>query len=146
MKGWISLHRELLSHWIWNKRPYSYGQAWIDLLLKANHQENKTVVGSKLITIEKGSFITSEVKLSKQWGWSRRKIRMFFDLLISDKMLSKNATSNYTTLTIVNYDSYQDLGTAKEQQKNSKRTQTIMIIMRIKKIRKKYIKKFANFS
>ncbi len=121
-KGWISVHRQIWNSWVWDDKPFSKGQAWIDLLLLANHEPNKTLIGNQIIHVKRGELISSEVKLSERWGWSRKKTREFLKLLQSDGMITKKSTSKYTAITIVNYEIYQDVGTAKEQQKNSKRT------------------------
>jgi DNA replication protein DnaD len=119
MEGWISIYRQIQDNWIWkSKEPFDRRSAWISLLLKANHEDNKIVMGNKIITVKKGSFITSEIKLSKEWKWSRQKVRDFIQLLVSDKMLSKTTTTNYTTLTVENWGLYQ----IENQQKNNKKT------------------------
>lgn len=121
--GWISIHRKLRECWLYDDKPYDRTHAWLDILLSANHQDKKILLGNQLITIEKGSFITSEVKLSDKWGWSRKKVRGFLEVLERDKMLAKKSTSKYTSLTIVNYGLYQNQGTtedtSEEHQKNS---------------------------
>lgn len=119
MKGWISLHRRIRDHWIWQEKPFDKRSAWIDLLMMANHQENKILIGTKLVDVARGSFVTSEVKLSERWGWSRKKVRMFLEVLEKDKMLVKKSTTKYTSITIENYEEYQNQGTTKEQEKNS---------------------------
>lgn len=119
MKGWISLHRRIRDHWIWQEKPFDKRSAWIDLLMMANHQENKILIGTNLVDVARGSFITSEVKLSERWGWSRKKVRMFLEVLEKDKMLVKKSTTKYTSVTIENYEEYQNQGTTKEQEKNS---------------------------
>ena len=121
-KGWISVHRQIWNSWVWDDKPFSKGQAWIDLLLLANHEPNKTLIGNQIIHVKRGELISSEVKLSERWGWSRKKTREFLKVLQSDGMITKKSTSKYTAITIVNYEIYQDVGTTKEQQKNSKRT------------------------
>jgi hypothetical protein len=35
-KGFVSIHREIMDHWIWQDKPVSKGQAWVDLILLAN--------------------------------------------------------------------------------------------------------------
>lgn len=122
MEGWIKLHRKLNQCWLWTEKPFSKGQAWVDLPLMANHKDNKVLIGNNIIEVKRGEFITSEVKLSNRWGWSRKKVRSFLEVLETDKMLTKKATTKYTTLSIENYDLYQSEGTTKEQQKNSNGT------------------------
>ena len=46
MEGWISLHRKILENPLFNRgRIYSNFEAWIWLLLKANHKDNKFMLG-----------------------------------------------------------------------------------------------------
>ncbi len=133
MSGWIKIHRDILYHEIWSDKPFSKGQAWIDLILVANHLDNKCMVGNKVEEIKRGSFITSELKLMDRWGWGRKKVQLFLKFLESESMITRNANNKRTAITIVNYDVYQYKGTAKEQKSN----------MKIEKTRKK--NKFCNF-
>jgi len=48
------------------ENPFDKRSAWIDLLMMANHQENKFLLGSELIEIQRGSFVTSELKLMER--------------------------------------------------------------------------------
>ncbi len=121
-KGYIKLHREILSHWLWDEKPFSKGQAWIDILLMVNHDTKKFVFGNELIEVKRGSCITSELKLMERWGWSKTKVRSFLDLLQKDKMLVKNTDRKKTTLTVCNYNIWQDSETTKELKKNHKKT------------------------
>jgi hypothetical protein len=122
MGGWVKLHRSIRDHWLYSEKPFSKLEAWIDLLLSANHKDNKFLLGNELIEVKRGSFVTSEVKLAEKWGWSRTKVRTFLELLEKDNMLVKKSDNKKTVLTIVNYSDYQDTETAKEQQKDSKKT------------------------
>ena len=120
--GWISLHREIQKHWLWDDKPFSKGQAWIDLLLLANHKENKFLLGNELVEVEEGSFITSELKLMERWGWGKAKTRAFLDLLQMDNMIIKKADRKKTTITIVNYSKFQELQTTNRPQTDRKQT------------------------
>ncbi len=122
MSGWIKIHRDILCHEIWSDKPFSKGQAWIDLLLLANHSDNKCMVWNKVEEIKRGSFITSELKLMDRWGLGRKKVQLFLKLLESESMIVRSANNKRTAITIVNYDVYQYQWTAKEQKKNIKRT------------------------
>lgn len=116
-QGWISLHRSIQDHWLWNDKPFDKSRAWIDLLLSANHQANKFLLGNELVEVERGSFITSELKLMDRWGWSKTKLRNFLELLEKDNMLLKKSDRKKTTLTIVNYSVYQETGNHEETAK-----------------------------
>ena len=81
MDGWISVSRKLTEHWVWDDKPFSKGQAWLDLIMMANHKDNKVPLGGEIIMVSRGSFITSELKLIDRWGWSKSKVRLFLKQL-----------------------------------------------------------------
>jgi len=105
MEGWISLHRRILDHWIFQNDKYL--KAWIWFLLRANHAQSKILVGADLITIERGEFITSLYKICEATGLTNQNARTFIRLLENDKMINKQTTTKLTKITILNYDSYQ---------------------------------------
>lgn len=110
-KGWICLHRSLLDNFLWKDKPFSKGQAWIDLLLLANHADVKSIQNGKLIVFKRGTVNRSKLSLAERWGWDRKKVNRFLGVLEMDGMLTVNATTHGTTLTIVNYGLYNDIGT-----------------------------------
>ena len=114
MSGWAKINRSLLEHWIWNDKPFSKGQAWIDIILLANHSDKKVLLGGEFVEIERGSFITSELKLMERWGWSKNKVRSFLQLLQTDSMIVKKSDRKRTTIIVVNYGKYQISETTKE--------------------------------
>jgi hypothetical protein len=114
--GWISLNRKITNNWLWKDKPFSKGQAWIDILLMVNHKENKVLFRDELINVERGERITSQVKLSDRWGWSRGKVRKFLTMLENDNMLVVRTDKRKTVLKVVNYNVYQDNNNSKSQQ------------------------------
>ena len=106
MSGWITIHRKLRNHWIWNDSEYL--KAWIDLLMMANHEARKWNTKTKIIIIKRGEIITSIRKLSERWSWSVGKVRRFLSLLQSDNMVTQIPAHSWTHLSICNYDTYQD--------------------------------------
>lgn len=125
MSGWIKIHRDILYHEIWSDKPFSKGQAWIDLILMANHSDNKCMVGNRMEDVKRGSFITSELNLSERWGWGRKKVHLFLKLLESEEMIVLNPNNKRTDISIVNYEVYQYQGALKEQQKSNKRASKV---------------------
>lgn len=111
MNGWICLSRKILDCYLWKEKPFSKAQAWIDLLLLASHEKKKFLLGNELIEVERGEFITSEVKLMDRWGWGKAKVRAFLLLLEKDEMIIKKTDHKKTTITIVNYSKFQDIQT-----------------------------------
>lgn len=126
--GYFKIDRQIFDHYLWEDKPFSKGQAWIDLIGLANYEDGKAVYKSKVITCERGTVYRSISFLARRWGWSRKKTKAFIDLLVSDGMVTTKVTTHRTALTIVNYGKFQDLGTTKvatkvttkEQQRNSK--------------------------
>jgi hypothetical protein len=124
-QGWITLHRRIQTHWIWSKdKPFDIRSAWLDMLLMANHKDNKFPLGSEMVFVPRGSFVTSERKLGERWQWSNTKVRSFLKLLENDEMILKKNDSKKSTITIVNYSIYQDIEsteTSEEKQLESSR-------------------------
>lgn len=113
-KGWIKLHRKILDCWIWQDKPYDKARAWVDLLLLAMHHDKKMLVDDEILVVSRGSFMTSIVKLSERWGWSRNKVARYLQLLESEQMLNTKRTPKGTLVTIIKYEDYQLLETASE--------------------------------
>ena len=107
MQGYIKIHRKIQECWLWQDK-FSKGQAWIDLLLRANHKDNKICINGELINIPRGTFFTSIEKLKEAWKWDRKTVMSFLTLLENDNMIVQERTPKGTTLTIVNYEVYQD--------------------------------------
>ena len=105
--GWIKLHRKILDCFIWQDKPYDKARAWIDLLLIAMHHDKKMLIDDEVVMIQRGSFMTSIVKLADRWGWSRNKVVRYLDMLESEHMLNTKRTHKGTLITIVKYDDYQ---------------------------------------
>lgn len=120
-KGWISIYRSIQDHWLWQEKPFSKGQAWLDLLLSANHQDKKIVFDSNLLEVKRGQFITSIRKLCDKWGWSNSKVKKFLDLLQDDEMITYKSDSKKTTINIVKYDDYQTLSDSKSDTETSQK-------------------------
>ncbi|EGS34170.1 replication initiation and membrane attachment protein, DnaB/DnaD family [Finegoldia magna SY403409CC001050417] len=122
--GWISIHRKIQDDWLWEEKPFSKGQAWIDLLLMVNHDDNTIIFDGKPMQISRGRCITSMQKLCDRWGWSNTKVKNFLKILEKDeKILLKIAPRKATALTIVNYSKYQDTDISKNTTETSREHQ-----------------------
>ncbi len=114
-QGWVAIYRQIQDHWLWEDKPFSKQAAWIDMLLLANHDDNKFLLGNELVEVKCGSFISSIEKLKHRWGWSNTKVINFLKLLENDEMVIKKSDTKKTVITIVNYGDYA----------NSKKTKTM---------------------
>ncbi len=125
-EGWAKIYRSLSDHWLWEDKPFSKGQAWIDLLLLVNHSEKKTMIDGRLETVSVGQTITSTRKLCDRWGWSNTKVRNFLKMLENESMIIVKSDSKKTVINIVNYSVYQDSdnkkATVKRQSSDSETT------------------------
>lgn len=107
MSGFIKLYRTIQDSFVWEEKPFAYGQAWIDLIMMANHENKKFLLGSQMIEAKRGEVITSQDKLCKRWGWGNTRLRSFLKLLQNEKMIMLSVTQKQTAIEIVNYDVYQ---------------------------------------
>lgn len=109
MEGWIKLHRQLSENPLWLIKPFSEGQAWVDLLLITTFDKGfiKTKNGTK-IKLNRGECGYSVLTLSQRWGWSRGKVTRFLSFLKSEEMIQQKIVSNTTIINILNYDNFQN--------------------------------------
>lgn len=112
-KGWIKLFRKIQDHAFWKRKPFSPGQAMIDLLLRATHQPIDKAVGFQTIHLEPGEFFTSLRNLAKDWGWSLKRVRNFLNALKNENFVTARGTEKGTTFHLINWHTYQESGHTK---------------------------------
>jgi len=128
-QGWIKLHRQLFDNEIWGLEPFTKAQAWVDLLLLANHKDGSINVRGNILHIKRGQVGWSEVRLSSRWTWSRNKTRRFLKWLKTKQQIEQQKNTVSSIITIVNYGKYQGNDTTNDtaddtterQQKDSRR-------------------------
>ena len=103
--GWISIHRKLRQHWLWQD-PVKL-KWWLDILLSVNHTEAKVNLGYELFDCKKGQSLKSLKRWGDEWGVSKDTARNFLKLLEKDKMITLENVGKSTRLTVCKYDSYQ---------------------------------------
>lgn len=111
MNDFLPLARKVTKNWVWEDKPFSRGAAWVDLLLLANYTDKKKSKNGGICTYKRGDVNLSMVHLADRWGWDRRKVKRFLNALESDGMVQVNSTTYGTTITIVNYEFYNNGGT-----------------------------------
>ena len=108
MQGYIKIYRQLVENPLWLLKPFSEGQAWIDLLCIATY--DKGFIKSKngqIIKLERGDCGYSILSLSERWGWSRGKVTRFLTFLNEQQMIQQKTYGKHTIINIINYDKYQ---------------------------------------
>lgn len=106
--GWIKLNRQLLDNPLWSAEPFSKGQAWVDLLMLANHKPGKFMKKGQVVEVGRGQLALSVTSLVERWGWSKNKVLRFLNVLESESMVKRHANHLTTIITICNYSSFQD--------------------------------------
>ena len=123
-QGWVPIHRQLQDHWLWDDKPFSKGQAWIDLLLLASHTETEFISkkSNRVIKAKRGCVYRPVLELSERWGWSRGKVDRFLKLLKTDNMIDIKRTMEGTVITIENYSLYNGGENETDTKRTMKRT------------------------
>ncbi|NPU86558.1 MAG: hypothetical protein HPY65_18955 [Syntrophaceae bacterium] len=105
--GWVKLWRDQFHHEISERKPWCDGYAWSFLYARANHRPAIVNFRNQYIPVERGQFVTSELKLAKTFGWSRRRIKNFLTSLEIGGMCDNRRTQRFVVITICNYEKYQ---------------------------------------
>lgn len=137
-KGWIKVHRTILEHPHWLSEPFTRAQAWIDLLLLANHKESRIRKRGIMVIMDRGAVGHDERTLAARWKWSRGKVRRFLQELTEEKQIIRkisqktipNNTSVSACIYILNYDKYQS-GDTEDSTEDGTRTRIIKNIKNI---------------
>lgn len=107
-KGFITLDREIMTHWIWDN-PIYY-KAWTQILMTVNYKPEKSLIKGQLFECERGQKLYSLNTWVSVLGkdWSLQRLRTFFNLLSKCEMIELENLSKTTRLTVCNYNTYQN--------------------------------------
>jgi DNA-binding transcriptional regulator YhcF (GntR family) len=119
MAGWIKLHRQIESHWIYQNSNYLHW--WIDILISANFEPKKVLIKGHLLECRRGECLYSLETWAKRWNTNKPAVNRFLTLLKKDGMITLKSETVTTRLTICKYDSYQDEQNGSETQKKRTR-------------------------
>jgi hypothetical protein len=121
MDGWIKLHRQIIENDLYFAEPFTRMQAWIDLLLIANHKESFFYIRGNKIVVGRGQIGMGAESLAKRWKWSRGKVERFLKQLENDHQIEQQKSFITTIISVCNYEEYQQNGQQTEQQTGSRR-------------------------
>lgn len=107
MAGWIKISRDIVNHWLWQDKPFSRGQAWIDLLLMAAWKERIFFVRGIRVEQHRGDVCLSVREMCERWHWSNGKVIRFLNELETAQQITQQKSNVINTISIVNYDKYQ---------------------------------------
>lgn len=109
MSGWIRVHRSFLDNPIFNGYKLSRGEAWVQLLLLANHKPTEFLIDNVAVKVGRGELAWSQKKLAQKWGWSLQNIRTYLKMLQRENMIVVKSNTHTSIITICNYCKYQDI-------------------------------------
>lgn len=115
MSGWIKLHRTIQDNDLWLAEPFTWAQAWVDLLLSASHKPRSFFIRKNEVQLERGQLGWSEITMGKRWQWSRGKVRRYLAMLEARGMIVQQTSKLTSIVTICNYEEYQETLTPDEQ-------------------------------
>lgn len=124
MEGYIKTYRKLMDSAVWQDPHYL--KLWMYCLMKASHKEREILIGSQIVKLNQGEFVTGRksltddlnkgmkpsLKLSELTWWR------YLNNLEKFEMLNIKKTNKYSIISIVNWCLYQET----EQQLNNNRT------------------------
>jgi hypothetical protein len=94
---------------IYFSERFTKAQAWIDLLLLANHKPNIIYIRGNEVRTERGQLCYSMVSLAGRWKWDRRIVNRFLAEQHKAGKVYIRKTRLTTIITIQNYDKYQKM-------------------------------------
>lgn len=110
MEGYIKIFRQITENKHYLSEPFTRVQAWIDLLLLANHKHTVLRIKGMPIEIERGQLARSIKGLAERWQWSQGKVDRYINELQTERQIVSKNLGVTTLISILNYDFYQSDG------------------------------------
>lgn len=108
-KGWIKLHRSIMDSGVYSDNLRF--KAWVDLILRANHEDKEWFDHGALVQVKKGQCITSIRQLAESWNCHKSTVDTILKQFVQMGMIKReNRTGKYTIITLVKYGFYQGRG------------------------------------
>lgn len=126
--GWIKLYYSLLDNPMWTQKPFTEGQAWVDLLLLAAHEEHTVQTENGPDVWEPGTVHLSRSFLMERWGWTKWQYNKVVEgwekqnMIERPKFQPKNQPMKIRPITIVKWGFFQG-SKAKKQPINQPKNQ-----------------------
>jgi hypothetical protein len=114
MKGWVSLHRKLLTSDVFQNEKLL--KVFIYCLLKATHSEHSQKVGKQTVVLKPGQFVFGRRRAAFELDMKESTVRDYMKILKDDGTIAINPTNKYSVVTLTNWELYQD----KEERNDNK--------------------------
>jgi hypothetical protein len=119
MIGYVKLYRQITENEFYFSERFTKSQAWIDLLLLANHKPNTIFIRGIQIKTVAGELCYSQLTLAKRWKWNIKTVNKFLKLLENRKMIRNKIDKVTTIITVLNWKQYQCNGEQNGEQKDN---------------------------
>lgn len=123
--GYIALWRKIREHPFYKEpREFSKYEAWVDLLMEAQHKKEpqEVIFGMNTIVCNYGESLKSIKTWSHRWNWSRSKVFRFLKLLQKMNQIRFKSETITTRIKVINYGIYDPKRNADETQMKRNRT------------------------
>ncbi|SEN50760.1 hypothetical protein SAMN04489859_1008101 [Paracoccus alcaliphilus] len=119
MAGFITIERDLWDHPLFKRSEMTEREAWMWMLAQSAWDDTRHRVGSEMIEVPRGSFVTTLREMQSVFMWrSDKRVRTFLTVLEREGMIGRttvgSANAPKTHVTICNYDKYQIDGRTKD--------------------------------
>ncbi len=113
--GWVKIYRDVSEDEIWLKKPYSWGQAWVDLIMTAKFRDEYETSRNRTFIVKRGQLLTSISRLAERWGWGKKSVINYLGELRQSKKIRIKQDDFGSLITIRNYDKYQNCGSVENR-------------------------------
>lgn len=119
MSGFISIERDIWDHPLFANGEMTEREAFMWMIARAAWADTRHKVGSELVEVKRGSFVTTLRELQSVFMWkSDKRVRTFLKSLENNDMIGRTtvgtANAPKTHVTVCNYDLYQSVGRTKD--------------------------------
>jgi len=108
MEGWISMHRKITENEFYFCERFTKIQAFIDLLILANHKPSTFFVRYNEVALKRGELGYSIETLAIRWKWNKRTVKKYLNMLQKREMIHYRTSKITTIISIKNYEFYQN--------------------------------------
>jgi hypothetical protein len=105
--GWVKLHRQIVDNSLWTAERFTRAQAWLDLILLANHKQNLLFIRGNEVKTQRGELCWSILSLAKRWQWNERTVDKYLKWLSKEGMIHYIKSPVTTIISVLKYDFYQ---------------------------------------
>ena len=111
--GFVVIHRKIINTAIYNNPKLLH--LFIHCIIRANHMKRDILISGQLLELNAGQFVTSRRALAKETGQSEYVVYRGLKALEKFDYIRVASTSQFTLITVNNYDLYQQTEKAAQQ-------------------------------